>query len=160
MNIFEMTIHELHAALKGKQISSVEATRAMLERIESVEPKVGSFITVTPELALATAAVADQRIASGTCHLLTGIPLAIKDIFLTEGIRTTCGSRILENFVPPYSATSWEKLRDCGAVLLGKLNQDEFAMGSSNESSAYGTTRNPWDTCSMAPKFAALLIYG
>ena len=146
MNIFDMTILELHAALKGKQFSSVEATAAMLERIESVEPQVGSFITVTPEKALADATVADQRIAAGGCHLLTGIPLAIKDIFLTEGIRTTCGSRMLDNFIPPYSATSWEKLRDRGAVLLGKLNQDEFAMGSSNESSAYGITRNPWDT--------------
>jgi aspartyl-tRNA(Asn)/glutamyl-tRNA(Gln) amidotransferase subunit A len=146
MNIFDMTIHELHAALEGKQVSSVEATTAMLERIESIEPRVGSFITVTPEPALAAARTADQRIAEGKCHLLTGIPLALKDIFLTEGIRTTCGSRILDNFIPPYSATSWEKLRDRGAVLLGKLNQDEFAMGSSNESSAYGTTRNPWDT--------------
>ena len=146
MNIFDMTIHELHTALKGKQLSSVEATAAMLKRIESVEPQVGSFITVTPEQALADATAADQRIASGECHLLTGIPLALKDIFLTEGIRTTCGSRILDNFIPPYSATSWEKLRDRGAVLLGKLNQDEFAMGSSNESSAYGITRNPWDT--------------
>jgi aspartyl-tRNA(Asn)/glutamyl-tRNA(Gln) amidotransferase subunit A len=146
MNIIDLTIHELHTALKGKQISSVEATTAMLERIESVEPQVGSFITVTSEQALAAATVADQRIASGECHLLTGIPLAIKDIFLTEGIRTTCGSRMLDNFIPPYSATSWEKLRDQGAVLLGKLNQDEFAMGSSNESSAYGNTRNPWDT--------------
>src|SRR6185369_6523199 len=146
MNIFDMTIHELHTALKGKQLSSVEATKAMLERIEAVEPRVGSFITVTPEQALAAAAAADQRIARGECHPLTGIPLAIKDIFLTEGIRTTCGSRILNNFVPPYSATSWEKLRERGAVLLGKLNQDEFAMGSSNESSAFGTVRNPWDT--------------
>ncbi|MDD5286231.1 MAG: Asp-tRNA(Asn)/Glu-tRNA(Gln) amidotransferase subunit GatA [Desulfuromonadaceae bacterium] len=146
MNVFEMTIHELHAALKEKQISSVEATSAMLERIGSVEPHVGSFITVTSEQALSAARSADQRIASGECHLLTGIPLAIKDIILTEGILTTCGSRILDNFIPPYSATSWEKLRDRGAVLLGKLNQDEFAMGSSTESSAYGTTRNPWDT--------------
>ncbi|MDD2582107.1 MAG: Asp-tRNA(Asn)/Glu-tRNA(Gln) amidotransferase subunit GatA [Desulfuromonadaceae bacterium] len=146
MNIFDMTIHALHAALKGKRVSSVEATTAMLERISSVEPQVGSFITVTPEQALAAAAAADQRIARGDCDLLTGIPLAIKDIFLTEGVRTTCGSRILDNFIPPYSATSWEMLRGCGAVLLGKLNQDEFAMGSSNESSAYGTTRNPWNT--------------
>ncbi len=146
MNIFDMTIHKLHAALKGKQISSVEATSAMLARIESVEPLVGSFITVTPEQALEAARAADRRIARGECHLLTGIPLAIKDIFLTEGVRTTCGSRILDNFIPPYSATSWEKLRLHGAVLLGKLNQDEFAMGSSNESSAYGITRNPWDT--------------
>jgi aspartyl-tRNA(Asn)/glutamyl-tRNA(Gln) amidotransferase subunit A len=146
MNIIDMTIHELHTALKGKQISSVEATKAMLARIEAVEPQIGSFITVTPEQALADANGADRRIASGECRLLTGIPLAIKDIFLTEGIRTTCGSRMLDNFIPPYSATSWEKLRDQGAVLLGKLNQDEFAMGSSNESSAYGNTRNPWDT--------------
>ena len=146
MSIFNMTIHELHSALKGKQISSLEATSAMLERIEAVEPHIGSFITVTSEQAVAAAKTADQLIARGECDLLTGIPLAIKDIFLTEGIRTTCGSRILHNFIPPYSATSWEKLRDRGAVLLGKLNQDEFAMGSSNESSAYGVTRNPWDT--------------
>jgi aspartyl-tRNA(Asn)/glutamyl-tRNA(Gln) amidotransferase subunit A len=148
MTVFDMTIHELHTALKGKQISSLEATSALLERIEAVEPHVGSFITITAEQALAAAKAADQLIARGECDLLTGIPLAIKDIFLTEGIRTTCGSRILHNFIPPYSATSWEKLRDRGAVLLGKLNQDEFAMGSSNESSAYGITRNPWDiTC-------------
>jgi aspartyl-tRNA(Asn)/glutamyl-tRNA(Gln) amidotransferase subunit A len=146
MNIFDMTIHELHAALKGKQISSREATVAMLDRIKTIEPQVGSFITVTPEQALAAANSADERIARGECHLLTGIPMAIKDIFLTEGTRTTCGSRILNNFIPPYSASSWEKLRDRGAVLLGKLNQDEFAMGSSNESSAFGNTRNPWDT--------------
>jgi aspartyl-tRNA(Asn)/glutamyl-tRNA(Gln) amidotransferase subunit A len=146
MTIFDMTIHELHDALKGKQLSSVEATRAMLERIEAVEPQVGSFITVTPDQALAAATAADKLIEQGECQSLTGIPLALKDIFLTEGIRTTCGSRILGNFIPPYSATSWEKLRDQGAVLLGKLNQDEFAMGSSNESSSFGSTRNPWDT--------------
>jgi aspartyl-tRNA(Asn)/glutamyl-tRNA(Gln) amidotransferase subunit A len=146
MNIFDMTITELHSELKEKRISSVEATTAMLERIKTVEPQIGSFITVTPEQALDDALNADQRIASGECHLLTGIPLAIKDILLTEGIRTTCGSRILNNYIPPYSATSWKKLRDHGAVLLGKLNQDEFAMGSSCESSAYGITRNPWDT--------------
>lgn len=146
MNITDMTIQELHLALKGKQVSSVEATKAMLERIKSVEPEIRSFITVTEEQALTAASAADKLIASGDCRTLTGIPLAVKDIFLTEGIRTTCGSRILENFIPPYSATSWEKLRDQGAVLLGKLNQDEFAMGSSNESSAFGPTHNPWDT--------------
>jgi aspartyl-tRNA(Asn)/glutamyl-tRNA(Gln) amidotransferase subunit A len=146
MNIYDMTIHELHGALTGKQISSVEATTAVLARIEAVEPQVGSYITVTAEGALESAREADRLIAGGDCDLLTGIPLAVKDIFLTEGIRTTCGSRILNNFIPPYSASSWEKLRDRGAVLLGKLNQDEFAMGSSNESSAYGITRNPWDT--------------
>jgi aspartyl-tRNA(Asn)/glutamyl-tRNA(Gln) amidotransferase subunit A len=146
MNVFDMTIRELHDALKGRRISSFEATSAMLARIEKVEPRINSFITVAAEQALIAAGRADQRICSGDCELLTGIPLALKDIFLTEGIRTTCGSRILGNFIPPYSATSWEKLRNRGAVLLGKLNQDEFAMGSSNESSAFGPCRNPWDT--------------
>ena len=146
MNVFYLTIHELHQALKEKKLSSVEATGAMLSRIEAVEPLVNSFITVATERALAGAEAADRRIASGDMNLLTGIPLAIKDIFLTEGVRTTCGSRILDNFIPPYSATSWAKLDGRGAVLLGKLNQDEFAMGSSNESSYFGPCRNPWDT--------------
>ena len=146
MDICNQTIHQLHEELRAKRISSREATRALLDRIEAVEPQVGSFITITPEQALADADAADQRIANGDCDLLTGIPLALKDIFLTEGIRTTCGSKILESFIPPYNATSWDKLKQQGAVLLGKLNQDEFAMGSSNESSAFGTTHNPWDT--------------
>jgi aspartyl-tRNA(Asn)/glutamyl-tRNA(Gln) amidotransferase subunit A len=146
MELFDLTIHELHNKLKTREISSVEATKAMLARIEAVEPTIGSFITVTPEQALADAEAADRRIAVGETDCLTGIPMALKDIFLTEGIRTTCGSRILDTFIPPYSATSWEKLKERGAVLLGKLNQDEFAMGSSCESSAFGTTRNPWDT--------------
>lgn len=145
MEIYDLTIHELHDKLKTGEVSAVEATSAMLDRIETVEPQIGSFITVAPEQALADAAAADRRIAAKNIDLLTGIPLALKDIFLTEGIRTTCGSKILNNFVPPYSATSFEKLKQAGAVLLGKLNQDEFAMGSSNESSAYGCTRNPWD---------------
>lgn len=146
MELFDLTIHELHKMLLSKQVSSVEATRAMLARIEAVEPQIGSFITITPQRAIADAEAADRLFASGQADLLTGIPLALKDIFLTEGIRSTCGSRILHNFVPPYSATSFEKLKERGAVLLGKLNQDEFAMGSSSESSAFGTTRNPWDT--------------
>jgi len=145
MDICEQSIHELHGRLKSKEVSSVEVTRAMLAQIEAVEPLIGSFITVTSEQALADAGAADRRIAEGRIDVLTGIPLALKDIFLTEGIRTTCGSRILNNFIPPYSATSWEKLKERGVVLLGKLNQDEFAMGSSNESSAFGNVRNPWD---------------
>jgi len=146
MELFDLSILELHRKLKAKEVSSVEVTRALLARIESVEPQIGSFITVTPEGALTDAEAADRRIAAGRMDVLTGIPLALKDIFLTEGLRTTCGSRILSNFVPPYSATSWEKLKERGVVLLGKLNQDEFAMGSSNESSAFGSVRNPWDT--------------
>ncbi len=146
MEIFDLTIHELHDKLESKEVSSVEATRAMLARIEATDPKIGSFITVTKEQALADAEVADRCIADGKTGMLTGIPLALKDIFLTEGVRTTCGSRILHNFIPPYSATSWEKLKGQGAVLLGKLNQDEFAMGSSNESSCFGPSRNPWNT--------------
>ena len=145
MEIHDLTIHELHRQLKTGQVSAVEATTAMLARIEAVDGNIGSFITVTPEQALDDAAAADRRIAANEMGPLTGIPLALKDIFLTEGIRTTCGSRILENFIPPYSASSFSRLKQAGAVLLGKLNQDEFAMGSSNESSAYGCTRNPWD---------------
>lgn len=146
MELFDLSIGELHRKLKSREVSSVESTRAMLGRIDSVEKQVGAFITVTPEQALLDAEAADRRIAAGEMTTLTGIPLALKDIFLTEGIRTTCGSRILNNFIPPYSATSWEKLKAQGVVLLGKLNQDEFAMGSSNESSAFGVCRNPWDT--------------
>ena len=146
MEIFDLTIHELRDKLESKEVSSVEATRAMLARIEATDPKIRSFITVTPEQALLDAEAADRCIADGKAGTLTGIPLALKDIFLTEGIRTTCGSRMLHNFIPPYSATSWEKLKEQGAVLLGKLNQDEFAMGSSNESSCFGPSRNPWNT--------------
>jgi aspartyl-tRNA(Asn)/glutamyl-tRNA(Gln) amidotransferase subunit A len=145
MEIFELTLHELHDKLKKKELSSVEATQAMLTRIEATDEKVNAFITVTADAALQAAAEADRRIAAGEMDILTGIPLALKDIFLTKGVRTTCASKILGNFVPPYDATSWSKLQERGAVLLGKLNQDEFAMGSSCESSAFGPTRNPWD---------------
>ncbi len=145
MELFDLTIHELSDKLHRRELSSVEATKAMLARIETTESKVNAFITVTPQVALTAAAAADKRIAAGEGDLLTGIPMALKDIFLTEGVRTTCASRILENFIPPYSATAWEKLKDRGVVLLGKLNQDEFAMGSSTESSAFGVTRNPWN---------------
>lgn len=145
MELFELTIHELHDKLKRKEVSSVEATRSCLARIESVDEKVNAFITVTPEEALNSAEDADRRIAAGDMDILTGIPIALKDIFLTKGIKTTCASRILQNFVPPYDATAWLKLKERGAVLVGKLNQDEFAMGSSCESSAFGPTKNPWD---------------
>ena len=145
MELFDLTLHELSDTLRRREVSSVEATRAMLARIEATDGTVNAFITVTPDVALAAAEAADRRLAAGEGDLLTGIPVALKDIFLTEGIRTTCASRILESFIPPYSATAWEKLKERGVVLVGKLNQDEFAMGSSNESSAFGPTRNPWD---------------
>jgi aspartyl-tRNA(Asn)/glutamyl-tRNA(Gln) amidotransferase subunit A len=145
MELFDLTINQLRNQLTAGTVSSVEATEAMLARIAVTEDKIGAFITITPEKAISDAKAADQRFANGTASALTGIPLALKDIFLTEGIRTTCASRILNNFIPPYSATAYEKLKEQGVVLLGKLNQDEFAMGSSNESSAFGPTRNPWD---------------
>ncbi len=145
MELFELTISDLHERLKRKDVSSVEATKSFLARIEATDAKVNAFITVTADEALASAAEADRLIASGRIEPLTGIPLALKDIFVTKGIRTTCASKILANYIPPYDATSWLKLKGQGAVLLGKLNQDEFAMGSSCENSAFGPTRNPWN---------------
>ena len=145
MEIFDLTIHELHQKLKAKELSSVEATRAMLARIEAVDSQVNAYITVTPEQALAEAEAADRRIAAGDIAPLTGIPVGLKDIFITKGIRTTCGSKILSNFVPPYDGTAVARLKAQGAVIVGKLNQDEFAMGSSNESSYFGAVKNPWN---------------
>jgi len=145
MELTELTIHELQARLLRREISSVEATRAYLERIEATDGKLNAFITVCPEEALAAAEAADRRITAGTAGPLTGIPLALKDIFCTEGVRTTCASKILENFVPPYDGTAVRRLREGGAVILGKLNMDEFAMGSSNENSAFGPVKNPWN---------------
>ena len=145
MEIFDLTIHELHEKLQAKELSSVEATRAMLARIEAVDDKVNAYITVTPEQALAEAEAADKRIAAGEISVLTGIPVGLKDIFITKGIRTTCGSKILSNFIPPYDGTAVARLKERGAVIVGKLNQDEFAMGSSNESSYFGPVKNPWN---------------
>jgi len=145
MELYELTIHELHGRLRKREVSSVEATKACLARIASVEPRINAFITVTADEALQAAEAADRRIAAGEIDLLTGIPVALKDIFLTKGVRTTCASRILQDYIPPYDATSWLKLKERGAILVGKLNQDEFAMGSSCESSAFGATKNPWN---------------
>ncbi len=145
MKLHQLTIHEAHELLKQKKISSQELTLAVLQRIEDVEEKVDAFITVAGDHALQQAAEADRLIASGHCEPLTGIPLAIKDLICTRGMQTSCASRILENFMPPYDATVTRKLKQAGAVILGKLNMDEFAMGSSTENSGVKITRNPWD---------------
>ena len=145
MDIHTLTIHQAHERLKNRDFSAHELTQALLQRIEKVEPKVKAYITVTPEKALTEAEQADKMIASGDIAPLTGIPLAIKDVLCTEGITTTCGSRILKNFVPVYDATVIRKLKKAGAITLGKVNMDEFAMGSSTENSAFGPSRNPWD---------------
>ncbi len=140
-----LSIHEAHRLLESRELSSVELTRACLERVSQVEPEVGAFITVADELALQQAQEADELIAGGGAAPLTGIPVLVKDIICTRGIRTTCGSKMLENFVPPYDAAVIEKLKGSGAVIMGKANMDEFAMGSSTENSAFFPTHNPWD---------------
>lgn len=143
--LYQLTIHEAHQLLKTKKLSAVELTRAALERIHQVEPKVRALVTITDELALKQAQQADEIIANGNITPLTGIPGVIKDVICTKGIRTTCSSRMLENFVPPYDATVMEKLHFHSIVMVGKANMDEFAMGSSTENSAFFTTHNPWD---------------
>ena len=145
MELYELTIHEAQELLREGEISAVELTQAIIERIVEVDNQVKAYLTITPELALEQAREADRRRAAGEDHPLLGIPLAIKDIICTKGVPTTCGSRILENFIPPYNATVIEHLRRRGAVILGKTNMDEFAMGSSTENSGFFPTHNPWD---------------
>jgi aspartyl-tRNA(Asn)/glutamyl-tRNA(Gln) amidotransferase subunit A len=145
MALTDLTIHELQTLLKNREVSSRELTEAFLTRIQLTDAQIGAYITLCEEPALNSADAADARLAAGNAAALTGIPLALKDIFVTAGTRTTCASRILDNFIPPYDGTAVRRLREQGAVLLGKLNMDEFAMGSSNENSAFGTVRNPWN---------------
>ncbi len=147
---FRLTITEARELLRKRELSAVELTRACLDRIDAVEPLLNSFITVCADEALAQAREADRRLAKGGAPPLCGIPLAIKDIYATRGVRTTCASKILENFVPTYDATVIARLRAEGAVFVGKANLDEFAMGSSTENSAFGPTRNPYDTQRVA----------
>jgi aspartyl-tRNA(Asn)/glutamyl-tRNA(Gln) amidotransferase subunit A len=143
--LYQLTIHDAQALLRQGQLSSVELTQAVLDRIEAVDNQVRAYISLLPEEALAQALEADRRRAKGDRTALLGIPLAIKDVMCTQGIPTTCGSRMLENFVPPFDATAIARLRAAGAVILGKTNTDEFAMGSSTEYSAFFPTGNPWD---------------
>ncbi|MCA9998554.1 MAG: Asp-tRNA(Asn)/Glu-tRNA(Gln) amidotransferase GatCAB subunit A, partial [Anaerolineales bacterium] len=145
MDLTTLTLTELRDALWAGQVTSVAATEAMLDRIVAVDNEVKSFLTVTDELALEQAAAADARLAAGERTPLLGVPVAVKDMFCTRGVATTAGSKILEGFVPPYNAFVVDKLAEAGAVLLGKTNTDEFAMGSSTETSAYFATHNPWD---------------
>jgi aspartyl-tRNA(Asn)/glutamyl-tRNA(Gln) amidotransferase subunit A len=146
VKLFELTTHQLHDLLTERQVSSVELTRTLLDRVQAVDGEVQGYVTVTAETALEQAQLIDVKIARGEkIGPLAGIPMAIKDNICTDGIKTTCASKILANFVPPYNATVMHKLHAAGGVMIGKTNMDEFAMGSSTENSAFFTTRNPWD---------------
>ena len=144
--MYQGSIKELHQQLVNKERSAVEIAQTTLKQIKAVEPKVKAFVSVTADQALATAQKVDEKIAAGeTIGMLEGIPLGVKDNMCTKGIKTTCASQILANFVPPYESTVTQKLKDAGAVVVGKTNLDEFAMGSSTENSGYQVTANPWD---------------
>lgn len=150
MSLHTLSLSALADGLAQKKFSSVELTQHFLDRIarldNAADGGLNSFITVTPELALAQAAAADTLLASGAAHALTGLPLAQKDIFCSQGVRTSCGSKMLDSFISPYNAEVITRCNDAGLIMLGKTNMDEFAMGSSNETSFYGAVKNPWDT--------------
>jgi aspartyl-tRNA(Asn)/glutamyl-tRNA(Gln) amidotransferase subunit A len=143
--VHRLTIHELHERLNAQEASAQEVTGVLVERIKKIDPSVKAYLTVTERGAMEQAREADRRIAAGKASALTGVPLAIKDNMCTQGTRTTCASRILEDFIPPYDATVVARIKGQGGVLLGKTNMDEFAMGSSTENSRFMVTRNPWD---------------
>jgi len=140
------TVKQIITGLRAGEFSSVEITRQFLERIKTHNPTLNCFITITDDIALEQARAADAARAKGKAGVLTGVPLAHKDLFCTDGVRTSCASRILDNFIAPYDATVVEKFKQAGTIMLGKTNMDEFAMGSSNENSWYGNVANPWDT--------------
>ncbi|MCJ7501127.1 amidase family protein, partial [bacterium] len=147
MGLYKETIHSLHGKLKEGSVTSTELTESVFSRIDEVEDKVRSYLTLTREQAMESAGQADDRFRRGDfLGALDGIPVGVKDIFLTEGVRTTAGSRILDNFIAPYDGTVISRLRQSGAVITGYLNMDEFAMGSSTENSGFHPTYNPWDT--------------
>ncbi|MCD6526497.1 MAG: Asp-tRNA(Asn)/Glu-tRNA(Gln) amidotransferase subunit GatA [Desulfuromonas sp.] len=146
MNLIDLTIHEMQQQLADGTTTAVALTEAFLKRIHATDEQLNAFITVCDEEALAAAREADAQRAAGNVLPLTGIPVALKDIFVTEGIRTTCASKIFGDFISPYDGTAVRKLKEQGAVIVGKLNMDEFAMGSSNENSAFGPVRNPWNS--------------
>ena len=145
MALHDKTLTELRNGLEAGDFTSVELTQALLERIAAGDDKLNALITITRDHALAAAAQADADRAAGNAGALCGLPLIHKDIFCTRGVKTTCGSKMLDNFISPYDATVVERLAGAGAVMLGKANMDEFAMGSSNETSFFGPVRNPWD---------------
>src|SRR5204863_3520144 len=141
----QLTISELHAKLNKRAVSVREVVKACLEQIKHVDPQVRAFLSVNEQDALAQADIADKAIAAGLPQSLLGIPIAIKDVLAVKNHSLQCGSRILDKFISPYDATAIAKLRKAGAIIFGRLNMDEFAMGSSTENSAFGHTRNPWD---------------
>jgi aspartyl-tRNA(Asn)/glutamyl-tRNA(Gln) amidotransferase subunit A len=145
MELYRLTIHDARDLLKKKEISSEALTESVFDRIEKVDGRVGAYLTLVRDQAMEDARRADRAVARNETTALTGIPLAVKDLLCTSGVRTTCGSRILEGFVPVYDSTVVQKLKDAGAVIVGKTNLDEFGMGSSNEHSAFKSTRNPGD---------------
>ena len=144
-DLWRLSAHEAAESLRKREFTSVELTESVLERQAATEPTINAFITTTEDVALEQAHEADAMFAAGTATGLTGIPIGVKDLIVTKDVRTTAGSKILENFIPPYNSHVYEQLRRAGTVMVGKTNMDEFAMGSSTEHSAYGTTKNPWD---------------
>ena len=144
--MYKLTLAETIKGLQNKEFSSVEVTQHYLDRIKRLDSNYNAYVTVTEEQALANAAQADKALSQGSQHALCGVPFAHKDIFCTDGVKTTCGSKMLDNFIAPYDATVVENYKAAGAVCLGKTNMDEFAMGGSTETGAFGVTRNPWDT--------------